>query len=250
MPRETEKAVHAILTGICGPEVCTPAWLKRPGLLECRSLCPSVQDIYRVLASCRLPDTMPPRERRTVDGVFHLRSGQSFIFELDEKQHFNGFRATTLRMYPDTMRLRFSKDRWIERCLHKKKLEGGGFATPKPPLFPGENGRHRQRVFRDALSNLLPQEHGFAPTLRLADTEIRDWIFSPDAADRMTVLISDKLGETWCPSLSIAGPAGDGQGCSHVRLTFRHNAPRPASTRGERKPADERSARRRPELPH
>ena len=196
MPREIEKAAHAILTDICGPEVGTPAWLKRPGLLECRSLWPLIQETYRAISGRQLPDTMPPRERRTVDGVFHLRSGQPFIFELDEKQHFNGFRATTLHMYPDTMRLGFSKKRWIERCLQKKKLEGGGFAKPKPPLFPGENGRHRQRAFRDALTDLLPQEHGFAPTLRLADTEIRDWIFNPDAARRMTDLITDRFGET------------------------------------------------------
>ena len=196
MPRETEKAAHAILADILDPGGATPAWLNRPGLIECRTLWPLIQEIYRALTSCRLPDTMPPKERRTTDGAFRLRSGQPFIFELDEKQHFNTFRATTLRMYPDTIRLGFSRDQWIERCLPKRKLEGGGFARPRPPLFPGENGRHRQRAFRDALTDLLPQEHGFAPTLRLAETEIRDWISGPDAADRMIALVADRLGET------------------------------------------------------
>lgn len=93
------------------------------------------------------------------------------------------------------MRLGFSGDRWIEHCLKKRKLEGGGFAKPKPPLFPGENGRHRQRAFRDALTDILPSEHGFAPTLRLADSEIRDWVLGPGATDRMTALIAERL----CP---------------------------------------------------
>ena len=185
MPRETEKAAHAILTGICGPEVCTPAWLKRPGLLECRSLWPSVQAIYRALAGRQLPDIMPPRGRRAVDGVFHLRSGQPFIFELYEKQHFNGFRATTLRMYPHTKRPGFSRDRWIERCLQEKKLEGGGFATPRPPPFPGENGRHRQRAW-----SMVSRRRFALPT---RDTR-QD--LSPDATDRKTNLIADRLGET------------------------------------------------------
>ncbi len=196
MAREIEKAAHAILTNICGPEIETPIWFKRPGRIECRRRWPLVQKIYQALTGCLLPDTMPSREYRRVDGIFSGPTGQPFIFELDEKQHFNEFRAATLRLYPDTMRLGFSKDLWIERCLKKRKLEGGGFAKPKPPLFPGENGRHRQRAFSDALADILPQEYSFAPTLRLADSEIRDWIFDPVAIDRMTGLITDRLGET------------------------------------------------------
>lgn len=138
---------------------------------------------------------MPPREWRRVDGVFQGPSGRPFIFELDEKQHFNEFRAATLRLYPESIRLGFSKNSWIERCAQKRKLEGGGFAKPKPPLFPNENGRHQQRAFRDALADILPQEHGYAPTLRLADSEVRDWISEPGAVDRMAQLVADRLGE-------------------------------------------------------
>ena len=196
MARETEKAAHAALTRICGPEIGTPAWLKRPSRIECRSQWPLVQDIYRALTGRELPDTMPPRERRTVDGVFRGPDGRFFIFELDEKQHFNAFRATTLSLYPGTMPLTFSRVLWIERCVRKRKLESGGFARPKPPLFPGENGRHRQRAFRDALTDILPSEYDFAPTLRLADFEIVDWIIGPDAVDRMAVLLAERLAPT------------------------------------------------------
>lgn len=97
--------------------------------------------------------------------------------------------------YPDTIRLGFSKDSWIDRCLQKRKLEGDGFKMPRPPLFPNENGRHQQRAFRDALADILPQEHGFAPTLRLADSEVRDWISEPGAVGRMAQLVADRLGD-------------------------------------------------------
>ena len=195
MVREIEKAAHAILTDVYGPEIDTPAWLQRPGCHECRRQWPLAQKIYQALTGCILPDTMPPREWRKVDGVFHRPSGRPFIFELDEKQHFNEFRAATLRLYPDTTRLGFSKNSWIKRCVQKRKLEGGGFAKPRPPLFPNENGRHQQRAFRDALADILPQEHGFAPTLRLADFEIRDLMNKPGVVGRMAQLVADRLGE-------------------------------------------------------
>ncbi len=195
MARELEMAVHAILAATYGPEIKTPDWLQRPGLLECGNQWPTVQKMYEELTGDVLPDTMPPRERRRVDGVFYLPSGRPFIFELDEKQHFNGFRAVTLGLYPDDVLLGFPKEDWIARSKKKKKLEGGGFAKPKPPLFPGENGRHRQRAFRDALADVLPQEHGFAPTLRIADDEVSGWIRDPGAKDRIVRLVADRLGE-------------------------------------------------------
>ncbi len=192
MPRELEKAAHMILVDICGHPIPTPTWLLRPGRIECRGQWSLVCDIYNALTGLVLPDIMPPRESRRVDGVFYFE-GRSFIFELDEKQHFNEFRAKTLRLYPQDLRLAFSSDQWIGHCLKKGKLEGGGFAKPKPPLLPGANGRHRQRAFRDALADVLPSEYGFAPTLRLADFEVRDWIFGFDAADRMSKLLADRL---------------------------------------------------------
>ena len=194
MARELEKAAHAVLTHVCGSVIGTPDWLIRPGRVECCGQWSMVKEIYRALTGYQLPGIMPRREWRRVDGVFRGTAGQAFIFELDEKQHFNEFRATTIGLYPRELRLGFSKSLWMERCLSKRKLEGGSFARPKPPLFPGPNGRHRQRAFRDALTDLLPAEYGFAPTLRLADIEIRDWIFGADAADRMAALLSNRLG--------------------------------------------------------
>ena len=193
MAREVEKAAHSVLTRVCGPGIETPGWLKRPGRIECRGQWQVIQNIYRALTGREPPDTMPPRERRTVDGVFRGPTGQLFIFELDEKQHFNHFRATTLSLYHPATPLAFSRDLWIKQCALKTKLEGGGFSRPKPPLFPDANGRHQQRAYRDALTDLLPSEYNFAPTLRLADFEVSDWICAPDAEDRMAMLLPARL---------------------------------------------------------
>ena len=189
MAREIEHTARELLKKICGPECKTPDWLMRPGRFACRTRWPLVQDIYFELTGNRLPKTMPPRERRKVDGVFLGPGDRRFIFKLDEKQRFNRSRAATLRLYPDDLRLGFSVARWMECCCSKGKLEGGGFAKPKLPLFPVKEGRHRQRAFRDALADVLPSEHGFLPTLRLGDIEVRDWIFKTDAQDRMACLI-------------------------------------------------------------
>ena len=193
MAREIETAAHEVLTAICGRTQETPVWLMRPGRVECRNRWSLVQEIYQALTGGLLPDTPPPRERRTVDGVFHGTDGRAFIFELDEKQHFNTFRAATLDLYPADLPLGFYIRPWMDRCHQKTKLEGGGFAKPKPPLFPGGNGRHRQRAFRDALTDILPSEYGLLPTLRLGDFAIRDWIFCTNAHDRMKALLEARL---------------------------------------------------------
>lgn len=193
MPREIESATVSVLTEICGPPLPTPEWLIRPGKAECGERWSLVRTIYSRLTGLELPERMPPAEWRTVDGVFRLNSNAAFILEVDETQHFNSFRATTLRCYPADLELAFDRDEWIRRCDRKTRLEGGGFAKPRPPLFPGENGRHRQRAFRDALCDILPPVHGFLPTLRLGDFELSSWIERQEAASRMESLLSDRF---------------------------------------------------------
>lgn len=69
---------------------------------------------------------------------------------------------------------------------------GGGFGKPKPPLFPGEGGRHRQRAFRDALADLLPPVHGWLPTIRISDTEVTAIIAAPDAVSSLRTLLHER----------------------------------------------------------
>jgi hypothetical protein len=175
MAHEAERAACAALTSICGEPLPTPGWLQRPGKTECGPRWKLVCKIYQALTSKQLPDVMPSRERREVDGVYRYK-GRDFLFELDEKQHFNEFRAATLRCYPTDLPLAFDRKAWLTSCVAKQTLERGGFAAPKPPLFPDPGGRHRQRAFRDALADVLPPVHGYLPTLRLDDQQVKSWM--------------------------------------------------------------------------
>lgn len=159
-----------------------PEWLSRPGRSECGPLWPAVSAIYAALADgLVLPDTMPLRERRAVDGVVTDDAGIAHVLEVDEKQHFNAYRYASLERYPRDTELRFPLDSWKEASSKKRRLEGGGFARPRPPMFGMENGRHRQRAFRDALADLLPPLHGWGPTIRIAHFELEPWVWRDDA---------------------------------------------------------------------
>ena len=161
----------------------------RPGKVEFRNCWSQVREIYLELTGYMRPDEMPPKERRILDGAYLGTGGRPFIFELGEKLHFNAYSAPTLGLYPANLVVGFPIGRWIKQCNRKSKLEGGGFARPSAPLFPGENGRRRQQAFRDALTDILPLEFEFLPMLRLGDFEKRDWFFQSDAHDRIEALI-------------------------------------------------------------
>lgn len=194
MALELQTAVARFAVEILGAELdMTPPWLMRPGRNECRARWSLVQEIYAELTGGRrLPDTMPPRERRHVDAILVV-GGEPRILEVDETQHFNRFRALTLRRYAGQIPLAFPAADWIAAGEAKKRLEGGGFGKPRPPLFPEDGGRHRQRAFRDALADILPGEHEWLPTLRVADFEVAAWIDTPDAEARMRALLASRL---------------------------------------------------------
>lgn len=193
MAGELQAAVVALVSSILGAELeATPGWLLRPGLDECGSSWNTLCSIYTDLTGLELPDRMPPRETRRVDAVLDTGDSPPRILEVDETQHFNGYRAITLYRYPPTAKVAFPVERWIERSENKTRLEGGGFGKPKPPLFAAEYGRHQQRAFRDALADLLPLEHGWAPTLRIGDFEVLPWIYSDQAEQMLRELLNGR----------------------------------------------------------
>jgi hypothetical protein len=134
-------------------------------------------------------------ERREVDAVLEISGRSPRILEVDEKQHFNQYRAATLRRYPNDLPLGFDRELWIAESEKKTRLEAGGFARPMPPLFPGGGGRHRQRAFRDALCDILPPTYGFAPALRIGDFEVRSWVGKPGDRALMKNLLRSRLFE-------------------------------------------------------
>lgn len=195
MAGELQAAVVDFVVRLLDAELAaTPDWLLRPGADECGEQWETVCSTYHDLtAGLELPATMPPRESRRVDAVLHKGGGAPRILEVDETQHFNRYRALTLRHYPPGAPVAFPVERWIEQSDKKERLEGGGFARPKPPLFPAEYGRHQQRAFRDMLADLLPPEHGWRPTLRIGDFEVLPWIYTNAAEQRMSELLNMRL---------------------------------------------------------
>ena len=102
MARELERVVIALVQDVYGgTELPTPAWLQRPGPAECGRRWPLACDLYAELTSMALPEVMPPRERRTVDCVLQRRGEPPRIIEFDETQHFNHYRAVTIRKIPE-----------------------------------------------------------------------------------------------------------------------------------------------------
>jgi hypothetical protein len=193
MPRELERAVIALVRAVYGgKELQTPDWLQRPTVTEARRRWTLVRSLYAELTAMQLPDVMPPRERRTVDCVLQRRGEAPRTIEFDETQHFNAYRALTIRRYPRAVIVAFDRRTWLRACDAKRTLEGGGFGRPKPPLFPHEDGRHRQRAFRDALADILPGVHGWLPTLRIADFEVQDWIYARGAKARIARLVEER----------------------------------------------------------
>jgi hypothetical protein len=191
---ELQATVVPLVARILGAElIATPQWLLRPAAIECGGRWESVCAIYRELTGIDLPEAMPTRETRRVDAVVDTGDRSPRILEVDETQHFNRYRALTLRHYPGGARIAFPTERWIAQSEKKTRLEGGGFGKPRPPLFPAEHGRHAQRAFRDSLADLLPPEHGYKPTFRIGDFEVLPWIYTGEAETRMRELLDARL---------------------------------------------------------
>lgn len=196
MPKLQDRTIRVALeAGIQVAPGVAPTWLLRPGRTECGPLWPVLRAIYSALTSgLELPDVMPARERRAVDGIVTDVDGMKRILEIDETQHFNVFRLRALDLYPPDIKLAFPVDEWKTVSQHKTRLEGGGFARRRPPLFDLENGRHRQRAFRDAIADLLPPLYGWGSTVRIAYFELEPWIWQPNATSEFARRFASRFG--------------------------------------------------------
>ncbi|MCL9794750.1 hypothetical protein [Frankia sp. AgKG'84/4] len=165
-------ALEKVLDAEIDVEACPP-WLLRPSRAECAAAWASLAAIFRALTGRELPEAAPPRERRRLDIIARYPDGSRQAIEIDERQHFTGARAATFPLYPTHAALGYNTHLWLRRSQELTGREpGGGFARPCPPLFPGPGGRHQQRAFRDALADLVPPQHGWLPTARIADFQL------------------------------------------------------------------------------
>lgn len=138
----------------------------------------------------------------------------------------------------------------------RRRLEGGGFGKPKPPLFPGDGGRHRQRALRARSSvedeaatgkqSMTPIQ--FHPSRRPRSAAQADWIRGITAwvgpVGPPNVLRRRRTGLR-------ATATGADSTRYRVRGTYRPRpgviprTPRPTGAAGQRSSARVRAARRR-----
>jgi hypothetical protein len=195
MPPEIQKSVIELVRQITGGtvEAAPLEWLDRPGKAGCGKRWPLLCAIYHDLTGLALPEVMPFNNTRTVDGILKVGGSAPRVLEVDEALHFNHYRGMTLRRYPANWPVAFDLHDWIPKCRDEPKQKSGGTAKATSPLFPHDAGHHQQRAFRDALADLLPPDHGYLPTLRIAEFEVKGWLGTASAKERMAALLDAKL---------------------------------------------------------
>lgn len=166
-----------------------PDWLRRPGVDEMGVAWPLVSDVYSELTGLELPEIAPLREHRRLDAIVTM-AGVPRVVEFDENQHFTAPRLQTLAHYGEGATVAFDVGYWRGGCVARAGKEpGGGFAAPKPPLFPGTGGRHRQRAFRDFLADMIPAQYGRLPTVRFEIVEVTRALSSDN--------VTSAIGKLW-----------------------------------------------------
>lgn len=169
-----------------------PAWLVRPGRDECREHWDLVQEVYGRLTGLSLPEVMPSGESRRLDALLTYPDGSQRVLEIDETQHFNAARAGTLDCYNELVSVAFDVGTWRELCdQYANRTYLPGYAKPRPPLFPEDGGRQRQRAFRDFLADALPPLYGWLPTMRVSHLEARGVVRA--GAVRLDELLARKM---------------------------------------------------------
>jgi hypothetical protein len=108
-------------------------------------------------------------------------SDPPFILEFDESQHFSRPRLVTLSLYAEEINLGFSLERWKELCREIN-------AQDDTPI-----DRDERRAWYDALRDLVPNLHGFEPTVRVYAGE-HPWCSFDARSDQDKAMFRDLLG--------------------------------------------------------
>jgi hypothetical protein len=152
----------------------------------------TIDNIFRVLNG----DITANQGKRTqcleCDAYF---GGQyNLIFEFDEHQHFSSARLKTLELYPTELKVNFSVDEWENKCrLYKEKADK--YRKSKTTSdFNFQGGRTAQRAYLDSFRDLLPQQHGLKPTLRINEFEVEGlYANNKESCTKIERLLKSKL---------------------------------------------------------
>jgi hypothetical protein len=118
----------------------------------------------------------------------------NFIFEFDEIQHFTSARLKTLELYPAGLIVNFNIDKWKQLCKNNKDKADKYRKSRTTADFDFDGGRSAQRAYLDCFRDLLPQQHGLSPTLRINEFEVATiHVNNKDACKKIEQLLKSKL---------------------------------------------------------
>ena len=118
----------------------------------------------------------------------------NFIVEFDEHQHFSSARLKTLELYPTELKVNFSIDEWKSKCRLNKEQADKYRKSKTTTDFNFHGGRTAQRAYLDCFRDLLPQQHGLKPTIRINEFEVEGiYINNKESCTRIDKLLNSKL---------------------------------------------------------
>lgn len=118
----------------------------------------------------------------------------NFIFEFDEIQHFSSVRLETFEYYPSSLNVNFDIEEWKTLCK-KNMVDADKYRKTKTTVdFNFIGGRTAQRAYFDCFRDLLPENQGLKPTLRINEFEVRGIVeVNVDSCNKIEELLKIKL---------------------------------------------------------
>jgi hypothetical protein len=129
-----------------------------------------IEEIFNKLNGNKIKNENKQISKLQTDAYFG--GDYNFLFEFDEFQHFSSYRKLTFDLYPKDLRMNFDLQQWKKMCeLHSVKADKYRY-TKQTKDFDFNGGRTAQRAYLDCFRDLLPQNHGLQPTIRINEFEV------------------------------------------------------------------------------
>lgn len=145
----------------------------------------TLKDIFTSLQGYRGHDTfVRTLELPKVD--FYIPN-PGLIIEFDESQHFTSCRKEALLKYPDSLRIGFDLNKWIDLCNKISSKDNN------PPF------RDEQRAWYDTLRDFLPTIKQLQPTIRLYSKDCHWCSLNPENESdvhKFSMFLNDRKSST------------------------------------------------------